>query len=678
MVVPFVILLMTKLIWGVVPLWLIGAILAFMVIAPLVMRFMMKQTKEESQVLHHFKEWDFHKDHLDCNEELTEIYSEMKDYLGHLLSTMTDIKLISSNLKQSIDGVSENAAGISDISEGIATGALSQAEEVEICAQLSDELGHRIEEMNATSSGLIKETDQLGIISHDGSNNMQTMMEKNNELYEAVQGVIKQVDNLSALAIDINAITTIMKGISDQTGLLSLNASIEAARAGESGRSFAVVAEEIRKLSNDSRQSSDHIAELVQTVTDSLTGIKETINVAEDIFKDQYESVTYASDSFSKVNDFISGFIESQQSFDNTFNAFNKSKDVLISSIDVIASVASESAATTQELASLVMSQHNSLDALGDLTEMLSEHVTKVEVMSDKIQVRRQESKKKKFGVVLDSGHEFWDPLRLAAKQTAKIYNANVEILDVGDRQHAVEDQIKIIDDLIKKGYDGIAISPLNDPRVSRKLQEAEKAGLKVVFINSRVDGIYALGLYETNGVEAGKHAARVVGKMLKGKGRVIVNKWQDIHIEAIEKRAEGFLLGMKEFKEIEVVEVLVPANPSEQEALVIIEDMLRKYPQTDLFFSTNIDWATYYLAYFKRHGKKQKLVTIDFVKSLERDVRSGQIDSSISQRPFVWGEKAIKALSDATAGKDVESYADTGTFEINNKNLDVFLQRFK
>lgn len=627
--------------------------------------------------------WDFVDEILD--EEVQEeqgglfgFYKEIRDYFKKLFSNINDITVVSENLISSIDAVSDNAASISEISDGIAKGAISQAGEVETCAQLSDELSKKSEEMNEMSINLIDETTKLNEICTIGNTNIQELKTNNEELYEVIEGIIQQVNSLVDLASNITKITEIMYGISDQTSLLALNASIEAARAGEVGRSFAVVAEEIRKLSQDSRESSANINDLITNISTSLTEIKGTLDDSEAIFNKQNTSVNQAADSFGNINNFTGMFIQQQNEFGENFNLFHKSQEVLVASIETIASVTQESAATTEELASLVMSQHNSIDALKDLTGNLQLNIDKIEENSKDIKVARTTSNKRKFAIILDSTNEFWDPLKSTANQTAKVYNVDVDIFEAGDRQHCVANQIKFLNKIITEGYDGVAISPLDDSKIKELLNQISTSGIKLVFINSQLDGINSLGLYETNGVNAGKAAAEVVAKMLDQKGSVVMGKWNDVHIECIEQRGVGFARGMKDCPNIQLHTVSIPANPSEAEADRIIEEILRRHPDLEVFYSTNIDWAIHYCRYKEKYGVNYKIVTIDFVRSLRDEVKSGSIDSCISQRPFVWGEKSIKALSDATNGKSVEKYMDTGTFEINASNIDVFIKRFK
>lgn len=664
-----------------VPFWVYIIAVAIAALLPFIVLVIMRDKKDDfaSQFMDKLTSWDFtqNDEEEDDPTVLSLFYKEIKEYFTKLFSSMHDITTLSDNLMSSIDGVAENAASISQISDGIAKGAISQAEEVETCAQLSDEIGKKTEEMTLMSNKLIEETRQLSTICETGNGNIASLKEDNTSLYTAINGIVEQVNNLVGMASNITKITEIMYGISDQTSLLALNASIEAARAGEVGRSFAVVAEEIRKLSTDSRDSSASINDMITSITTSLTEIKRTLDQSQAIFQNQNNSVAEAAASFDNINDFIGDFVDKQSEFGDSFEVFKKSQDVLITSIETIASVSQESAATTEELASLVMSQHNSMDALKDLTGSLKGNTDKVKAYSQNIKVTKSEAKRKKYAIITDSTNEFWDPLKKTAAQTAKIYNVDVEVFEAGDRKHCVENQLKFLEKIVADKFDGVAISPVNDPKIVQAIKGLEQHHIQLLFINSELKGCKSLGLYETNGINAGKSAAEVVAKLLHNKGTAIYGKWKDVHIESIEQRGEGFREGLSNYPGITMHTAHIPANPTLEEAETIIHQLLREHPETSVFFATNVDWALHYLRYKKKHNSDYKIVTIDFVKSLSNEVRNGVISSCISQRPFVWGEMAIKALVDATEGKQVNKYMDTGTFEINGHNIDVFMNRF-
>ncbi|MEM8266418.1 methyl-accepting chemotaxis protein, partial [Morganella morganii] len=85
-----------------------------------------------------------------------------------------------------------------------------------------------------------------------------------NELSEKISASCANIEALNSRTVNIGQILEVIKGISEQTNLLALNAAIEAARAGEAGRGFAVVADEVRNLAQRTQQSTAEIEGLIQ------------------------------------------------------------------------------------------------------------------------------------------------------------------------------------------------------------------------------------------------------------------------------------------------------------------------------------------------------------------------------------------------------------------------------
>ena len=118
---------------------------------------------------------------------------------------------------------------------------------------------------------------------------------------KAIAKVSATVSKLKDNTKDILLILNKINEITDQTNLLSLNASIEAARAGEAGKGFTVVAEEVRKLSGQSQSASIQISKIIKQVNESIGSAMNISNSAKLAFSDEIIQVTKTSKSFDSI-----------------------------------------------------------------------------------------------------------------------------------------------------------------------------------------------------------------------------------------------------------------------------------------------------------------------------------------------------------------------------------------
>lgn len=642
---------------------------------------MIKRTlnKGNSEVINKFMQWDFTDDVSkiqDTDPTHKTLLENYKTFFHDFYKDFDEIKITSDQLEGVIDGMVDSSNNVRMAAEFIAEGSQSQAEEISKCQHVADILADKITTMSEKSKSLIDSAHDMGSVSSNGKVAIENLAVTQDKNYKVNTEIATEIYNLLDKATTINDITKQLNDIARQTKLLSLNASIEAAREGAAGRGFAVVAQEIRKLSEESSKASVTINENNSAIMQQLGNLKRVIDGSKETFDNQAEVVTEVIDVFEQINNYVGGFVKNQQGFYNDVMGLSDEKDNLITSFSNIASVIQESSATTEEVASLTMGQSNTANIILKMANELHNKVDTISTNVSKIKIKRKENGQKKIAVIFDFECDFWQPAAREAKKTAKAFNFYTEIFAPKSREHGATEMLTALKDFVARSFDAIVISPIDSLEIRKVLADAVAKGIKIIFINSALDGIPYETLIETNGYELGRNAAKTAKKLLNNQGEVVIGIWSDVKISSIEKRAEGFIDELKKNSNIKVHTKNILSSPSEEGMKSLMTSINQEHPNVQLVYATDVNWGVAYGKYIEKYQPNLKVLTVDFTKEISDLIKSDNIKIAIAQRAFSWGTMSLTYLVDIFQGKSVIKYTDTGTYEVNVNNLNVYEKR--
>lgn len=636
-----------------------------------------KQAKKEAgELLSLLEAYQFAQEDKGEETQLGRLYNQYKEYFIHLKTDLYHVDLVSSQLEGVASDMADSAHHVKNAASQLSQGAGRKTQDVLQCIDFADDLADKLSYMDEKSKQMIEKAFEMGRKSQKGKKAIQNLAESQEELKKTLDEIVNAVYVLLDRTKAITDITSVLFGISSQTNLLSLNASIEAARAGEVGKGFAVVAEEVRKLSEESRSASKNINKSLTNVMEELSGLWHMIDHSEKTFDVQCEACKEAVRAFRDMNDSVDGFVAGQEDFNEEFAGLSFSRDTLLDSIISMGSVIEESCTAAEDMESLAVNLANTAGIMVKMAGKLKEKVDSVKQESEKIHGDAQIQKEKKIGLVWDFSDPFWQPAEDGARKAAKLFNFEIVFRAPQKRgEDGIQEMLSILSEIKDGDYDGLCICPIIDKRIEKQLEAIARKNIKIIFIQSVFHSVKYEALIETDPIACGRHGGRIIKKLLNGMGEIGVIRWKNGRMDSIEKRVDGCLEEIRDTS-IKVHEIHVPWESDREEAEKTIAGALLRHPSIQLFFAAHGSWGRELAHYVESHSLDIGIVTVDYTSQVGEYMKHGTIQAAVAQRPDVWGSAALEKFADLFEGKEVSKYTDTGTYEINSHNLEIYKER--
>ena len=315
-----------------------------------------------------------------------ELRNNLAEFVKTIKGSSRSLEKSSDTLEEAFSQVEDSINQVRDAVDSLAEAASQQAGEITTIANAVSEIDRISTE--SYNRAVTSEQNIANIIEQlqNNANNVISSSIRLGTNIEKMEPIVQEVLELNKMAQNISEIVDTVSSIAEQTNLLALNAAIEAARAGEAGRGFAVVADEIRKLAEQSNDSAENIRSILKQLLGKIEHIAKSLNEQFSLLQQEAMELSAMAEDTEKVSENATVIREEMQ---KTTQAMAEIKDMLeqiSTSIEQAAAIAEENSATaeelsasTQEIVSIVKNLENAVNAIRNekirLTEISNEYI---------------------------------------------------------------------------------------------------------------------------------------------------------------------------------------------------------------------------------------------------------------------------------------------------------------
>ncbi len=324
----------------------------------------------------------FQRKHKDEFMELSGHLNNMMDGIHGLLlevkSVSNQVLTMSVKVSKSSEVFAESTSQISCAMNDIEDGLSSQATDSISCMNKLDDLASQIGLVDDGTRKMQEFADKTKKSIQGSLSQMEVLREKATKTNHITQTVIETIKELHSQSSVIGQIIKTINEIADETTLLSLNASIEAARAGEAGRGFKVVAEEIKKLAEQSIAATDEVKVIVDKINKKTISAVSSAKLAGETITSQEQAVRNAEGAFDELRLEVENLIATIHNIFNQVNKMQNKKQESLIDMENISAVIEEIVSSATSVGEKTLSQSETANGLFKTSEEMVSQVNKL------------------------------------------------------------------------------------------------------------------------------------------------------------------------------------------------------------------------------------------------------------------------------------------------------------
>ncbi|MCH7323794.1 methyl-accepting chemotaxis protein [Solibacillus sp. MA9] len=325
--------------------------------------------------------------HLKRKDELGVLAHSLDQVVENMRTMITKVQIGSSNVNEAscdlmgdVANVADNAKIIAQSIEEVKRGVVSQTQVAEESAATMGQLANGIQQVAEVASTVSQHTDFIETKVHDGYSAVRHSIAQMNAIQNGMEIELAVIHKLKQESLEIGLISKMITDISDQTNLLALNASIEAARAGEAGLGFAVVAGEVRKLSEQTAHSAAQINVLIQKVQQYTEEAVYAAESGEENVELGLQSINQLEQRFSEIVDAVTHIATEIEELSGSAQEMSSNTEEVSASMEEMSASVTSSAGYVTDVAVSALGQLQTVDEMTKQAERLSDMARELQV----------------------------------------------------------------------------------------------------------------------------------------------------------------------------------------------------------------------------------------------------------------------------------------------------------
>jgi methyl-accepting chemotaxis protein len=321
------------------------------------------------------------------SRDINTMINNLKHLIREVASSSEQVAASSEELTASAQQTTKATEHIATSMQQMASGTDQQVRSVEESAKTVNEMAVGIQQIAASSTQVADVANRASVQSTDGGKAIDSAVTQMNGISQTVNGLADVVKGLGERSKEIGEILDVITGISAQTNLLALNAAIEAARAGEHGRGFAVVADEVRKLAEQSSQSAQKISDLIKHIQGETSNAVVAMEQAMKEVQSGLDVVQTAGSAFDQIKLLVEGVASQIHAVSTASEQMAAGTQHVVRSIQLISDVAEVTASGTQQVSASSQEQLASMEEISASAQSLSRMAEDLQTIVEKFKV---------------------------------------------------------------------------------------------------------------------------------------------------------------------------------------------------------------------------------------------------------------------------------------------------